>query len=193
MLLRAAGIPRRVGFESSRGAWLFHERVHRPLERHDVERNLALLGPWGGAGDEPPVLHVPVSEAGARAAASLCPPGGAPLIGIAPGSVWRTKRWTEAGFATVLRELVRGGARCVVLGHLQRGGSPTAFDRVLATRLGGKAVELLRRGVFGKMVANHPPDMVPVPLADIVGKTRTVPLDYDLLTTGRAIGISFGE
>jgi 6-phosphofructokinase 1 len=64
---------------------------------------------------------------------------------------------------------------------------------VLATRLGGKAVELLKRGVFGKMVANHPPDIVPVPLADVVGKTRTVPLDYDLLTTARAIGISFGE
>jgi 6-phosphofructokinase 1 len=84
-------------------------------------------------------------------------------------------------------------SRCVVLGHLQRGGSPTAFDRVLATRLGGKAVELLKRGVYGKMVANHPPDIVPVPLADVVGKTRTVPLDYDLLGTARAIGISFGD
>jgi len=84
-------------------------------------------------------------------------------------------------------------SRFVVLGHLQRGGAPTAFDRVLATRLGGKAVELLRRGVYGKMVANHPPDIVPVPIADVVGKTRTVPLDYDLLATARAIGISFGE
>lgn len=83
--------------------------------------------------------------------------------------------------------------RSVVLGHLQRGGTPTAFDRVLATRLGGKAVELIQRGVFGKMVANHPPDIVPVPLADVVGRNRTVPLDYDLLTTARAIGISLGE
>ena len=72
-------------------------------------------------------------------------------------------------------------ARYVVLGHLQRGGAPTAFDRVLATRFGGKAVELLQRGVFGKMVANNPPDIVPIPLADVVGKTKTVPLDYDLL------------
>ncbi|MCC7125107.1 MAG: ATP-dependent 6-phosphofructokinase [Acidobacteria bacterium] len=95
--------------------------------------------------------------------------------------------------ATALEEMTGKDARYVVLGHLQRGGAPTPFDRVLATRLGGKAVELLRRGVFGKMVANHPPDMVPVPLADVVGRTRTVPLDYDLLATARAIGISFGE
>lgn len=95
--------------------------------------------------------------------------------------------------ATALEDMTGKEARYVVLGHLQRGGAPTAFDRVLATRLGGKAVELLRRGVYGKMVANHPPDMVPVPLADVVGRTRTVPLDYDLLTTARAIGISFGE
>jgi phosphofructokinase-like protein len=95
--------------------------------------------------------------------------------------------------ASALERMTGKDARHVVLGHLQRGGAPTAFDRVLATRLGGKAVELLSRGVYGKMVANHPPDMVPVPLADVVGRTRTVPLDYDLLFTARAIGISFGE
>ena len=95
--------------------------------------------------------------------------------------------------ASALERMTGKDARHVVLGHLQRGGAPTAFDRVLATRLGGKAVELLSRGVYGKMVANHPPDMVPVPLADVVGRTRTVPLDYDLLATARAIGISFGE
>ena len=83
--------------------------------------------------------------------------------------------------------------RYVVLGHLQRGGAPTAFDRTLATRFGGKAVELLLDGQFGMMVANHPPDLVPVPLGDVVGKTKTVPLDYDLLRTARALGVSFGD
>jgi ATP-dependent phosphofructokinase / diphosphate-dependent phosphofructokinase len=83
--------------------------------------------------------------------------------------------------------------RSVVLGHLQRGGAPTAFDRVLATRFGGKAVELLSRGVFGRMVANNPPDIVPIPLSDVVGKTKTVPLDYDLLKTARAIGVGLGD
>ena len=83
--------------------------------------------------------------------------------------------------------------RHVVLGHLQRGGVPTAFDRVLATRFGGKAVELLLNGQFGKMVANHPPDIVPVPLGEVVGKQKLVPLNYDLLLTARAMGVSFGD
>jgi 6-phosphofructokinase 1 len=83
--------------------------------------------------------------------------------------------------------------RYVVLGHLQRGGAPTPFDRTLATRFGGKAVELISRGVFGRMTANNPPDIVPIPLADVVGKTKTVPLDYDLLKTAKAIGVAFGD
>jgi 6-phosphofructokinase 1 len=95
--------------------------------------------------------------------------------------------------AEQLEEMTGKEARCVVLGHLQRGGGPTAFDRVLATRFGGAAVELLRRGVFGKMVANNPPDIVPIPLADVVGRTKTVPLDYDLLRTARALGVSLGD
>ena len=83
--------------------------------------------------------------------------------------------------------------RSVVLGHLQRGGAPTSFDRTLATRFGGKAVELLLHGQFGKMVANHPPDLVPVPLADVVGRIKTVPLHSDLVATARALGVSFGD
>jgi 6-phosphofructokinase 1 len=98
-----------------------------------------------------------------------------------------------ARVAGELERLTRRESRYVVLGHLQRGGAPTAFDRTLATRFGGRAVELLQRGAFGKMVANHPPDIVPIPLADVVGKVKTVPLDYDLLATARAIGIAFGD
>ncbi|HVG71382.1 MAG TPA: ATP-dependent 6-phosphofructokinase [Vicinamibacterales bacterium] len=98
-----------------------------------------------------------------------------------------------ARVAKQLEELTGKETRYVILGHLQRGGSPTAFDRTLATRFGGKAVELILKGQFGKMVANHPPDLVPVPLGEVVGKTKTVPLDYDLLTTARAMGVSFGD
>jgi 6-phosphofructokinase 1 len=83
--------------------------------------------------------------------------------------------------------------RSVVLGHLQRGGAPTSFDRVLATRFGAKAVELIRNGVFGVMVAAAPPDIVPRPLDEVVGKTKTVPLDYDLLLAARALGVTFGD
>jgi len=95
--------------------------------------------------------------------------------------------------AAELESMTGKESRSVVLGHLQRGGSPTAFDRVLATRFGGKAVELIRRGVYGRMVANNPPDIVHVPLADVVGRCKTVPLDYDLLDTARALGVSLGD
>ena len=95
--------------------------------------------------------------------------------------------------ASLLGTMTGKETRYVVLGHLQRGGTPTAFDRTLATRFGGKAVELIRKGQFGKMVANHPPDLVPIPLGDVVGKTKTVPLDYDLIETARALGVSFGD
>jgi heptosyltransferase-2 len=127
LVVAAAGIPRRVGFDASRGAWLFHERVHRPRDRHDVERNLALLAPWGGPDGEAPVLHVPVGEGAARRAAVLCPDGTGPLVGIAPGSVWPTKRWTTDGFAAVLRDLQRGGARCLLLGAA---GDVTVADAI---------------------------------------------------------------
>ncbi len=60
-------------------------------------------------------------------------------------------------------------------------------------RFGGAAVELIQRGVFGKMVANNPPDIVPIPLADVVGRTKTVPLDSDLIKTARAIGVALGD
>jgi 6-phosphofructokinase 1 len=83
--------------------------------------------------------------------------------------------------------------RSVVLGHLQRGGAPTSFDRVLATRFGGKAVELVKRGEFGTMAAYAPPDIIARRLSDVVGKTKTVPLDLDLLQTARSIGVAFGD
>jgi ATP-dependent phosphofructokinase / diphosphate-dependent phosphofructokinase len=83
--------------------------------------------------------------------------------------------------------------RSVVLGHLQRGGAPTSFDRVLATRFGGKAVELIKRGEFGTMVASDPPDIVARRLDEVVGKTKTVPMNYDLLLTAKALGVTFGD
>ena len=83
--------------------------------------------------------------------------------------------------------------RVTVLGHLQRGGPPTSADRVLATRFGAKAVELVRNGQFGMVVASRPPDIVPVPFQDVVGRIKLVPLDSDLIVSGRALGVSFGD
>jgi len=95
--------------------------------------------------------------------------------------------------AADIERLTKKETRYVVLGHLQRGGSPTAFDRVLATRFGHKAVELLIEGHFGQMVALQSPYIVAVPLEKIVGRTRNVPPDSDLLATARSVGISLGE
>ena len=97
-----------------------------------------------------------------------------------------------AKVADALGRLTGKETRSVVLGHLQRGGAPTSFDRVLATRFGGKAVELIRKGDFGKMVAYAPPDIVGRPLEDVVGRTKTVPPDSDLLLTAQALGVTFG-
>ncbi|MBI3912358.1 MAG: ATP-dependent 6-phosphofructokinase [Armatimonadetes bacterium] len=83
--------------------------------------------------------------------------------------------------------------RCVVLGHLQRGGPPTTFDRLLATRFGVNAVRLIAEGRFGRMVCHHPPDAVDVPIAQAINRLRTVPPDGDLIRTARALGISFGD
>jgi phosphofructokinase-like protein len=98
-----------------------------------------------------------------------------------------------AAVSSQLGKLTKKETRSVVLGHLQRGGAPTSFDRVLASRFGGKAVQLLIDGDVDKMVAFHPPAIVGVPLESIVGKTKNVPLDSDLLQTARALGVSFGD
>jgi 6-phosphofructokinase 1 len=99
----------------------------------------------------------------------------------------------SARIARELEKLTAKETRYVVLGHLQRGGTPTSFDRVLATRFGGKAIECVLAGEFDRMVALQPPNIVTVPLAEIVGKQRLVPTDYDLVRTARALGISFGD
>jgi len=73
--------------------------------------------------------------------------------------------------------------RAVILGHLQRGGTPTAFDRILATRFGVKAVDCVHDGRFGVMVALQGTKIVPVPLEEAVGKTKT--LDMDMYETAK--------
>ena len=83
--------------------------------------------------------------------------------------------------------------RCTVLGHIQRGGGPTPFDRILATRYGAAAVDLVAAGKLGCMAALRGRVIVPVPLAEVVGRIKRVDPDCDLVRTARAIGISFGD
>lgn len=83
--------------------------------------------------------------------------------------------------------------RTTVLGHIQRGGSPTAFDRVLGTRLGTYAVKAASEGKFGNMVALKTPDVALVPLKDLAGKVRKIPPTSQLIRTAEAIGINMGR
>jgi 6-phosphofructokinase 1 len=83
--------------------------------------------------------------------------------------------------------------RSLVLGHLQRGGSPTTFDRLLGLRFGSAAVRLVAEGRFGMMVALQPPNIVPVPIDEVLSHPKRVPLDSDVIATARDIGISFGD
>lgn len=82
--------------------------------------------------------------------------------------------------------------RETVLGYIQRGGSPTSFDRNLSTRMGGHATELIAQGSFGRMVSLKGNDIVSVPLADVAGKLKLVTEDHDLVVQGRRMGVCFG-
>ncbi|MDF2499966.1 MAG: pfkA2 [Anaerosporomusa subterranea] len=84
-------------------------------------------------------------------------------------------------------------SRCTVLGHVQRGGTPTAFDRVLCTRYGVAAAECLVEGVSGCMVALRQDRIIRLPIVDIAGRSRQIEPDDELVCAGRAIGICFGD
>ena len=91
-----------------------------------------------------------------------------------------------------LEESTGKETRVVVLGHLQRGGRPNAFDRMLATNFGACAVRAFANGERGKMVALQAADVVTVPISEAIANTKTVPPQGQLVNTARNIGISFG-
>jgi ATP-dependent phosphofructokinase / diphosphate-dependent phosphofructokinase len=84
-------------------------------------------------------------------------------------------------------------SRACVLGHLQRGGSPTSFDRALCSIFGATAVELIAAGEFGQMVAFTGPQVGSIKISDAVGKLKIVRPDGNFVRTARALGISFGD
>nr|PZN89410.1 MAG: 6-phosphofructokinase [bacterium] len=95
--------------------------------------------------------------------------------------------------AAQIQERTGHETRSLVLGHLQRGGSPTAYDRLIALRFGAAAVRLVAEHRFGTMVALDPPTVRAVPLEDAVRGLKRVPLDSDIIETARDLGISFGD
>jgi phosphofructokinase-like protein len=83
--------------------------------------------------------------------------------------------------------------RTLVLGHLQRGGSPTTYDRLLALRFGAAAVRAIADRAFGIMVGLNGPDITRIPLENVVGRAKNVPLESDTIRTAREMGISLGD
>ena len=113
------------------------------------------------------------------------------------GQIYQEATGTLGGIgahvATQVAKATGKDARVVVLGHLQRGGVPTPFDRILATRFGAAAVRILAEGRYGEVVVSREAKITTVPMAETAGKTRTVPPDHEMILTARALGIGFGD
>ncbi len=95
--------------------------------------------------------------------------------------------------ARAIQERTGKETRTLVLGHLQRGGSPTTFDRLLGLRFGAAAVRAVAEREFGVMIGYTPPTISRVPLDQVVGRQKNVPVDSDTVMTARELGLSLGD
>lgn len=97
----------------------------------------------------------------------------------------------------LMQELQQAGLekeiRVTILGHVQRGGVPIAFDRILATRFGVKAFEMVMKGEFGRMVSFRFPDIISVPIIAAIKEYNLIDLDADIINSARGVGIEFGD
>ncbi len=117
--------------------------------------------------------------------------GGRAVVGTSPEGYERL-----GGIGAKVGEAIRQtglDVRVTVLGHLQRGGSPTPFDRLLATRFGVAAVNLIAEGQFGRMVSLRAPHIVSVPLEEAIKGRKMVDPDGELVRGAEAMGVSFGR
>jgi 6-phosphofructokinase 1 len=95
--------------------------------------------------------------------------------------------------ANKLQELTGLEARLTILGHLQRGGAPSATDRLLATRLGTTAARLIHEGKYGVMVGVQGEETVAVPIAEVAGNRKVVPQDHPWIESARFVGTNLGD
>ena len=109
-----------------------------------------------------------------------------------PGEAKRVGGIADA-IAREIQAITGKETRSLVLGHLQRGGQPTGYDRLLATRFGGAAVRAVEDREWGRMVALQSPHIVTVPIAQALGEPKRVDPNHDAVQTARATGISFGD
>ena len=128
------------------------------------------------------------------AAEGAFPAGGShSVLGTSlPGQAERVGGVAEK-LAHEIQEQLGKECRSLVLGHLQRGGMPTGYDRLLATRFGGAAVRAIAEEKWGQMVALQSPHIVTIPIEEVLGETKRVDPSHDVVQTARATGISFGD
>jgi 6-phosphofructokinase 1 len=119
--------------------------------------------------------------------------GHASIMGASlPGQAKRVGGIAEV-IAQQISERTGKETRSLVLGHLQRGGMPTGYDRLLATRFGGAAVKAIAEEKWGHMVALQSPHIVAIPIRDVLKEQKKVDPSHDVVETARATGISFGD
>ncbi len=114
------------------------------------------------------------------------------IVAVAEGIEVPTNERPAAYFAREIEEQTGFETRETVLGYIQRGGSPSPYDRNLGTLLGGHAAELIYKKQFGRMVAKLGNSISDVPLSEVGGKLRLVTPDHNLVVQGKRMGISFG-
>ena len=126
-----------------------------------------------------------------RGFANIVVAEGANMIGekheMVPGTIAReiSSRLKEMNFEPDIRE--------TILGHLQRGGTPMAFDRILATELGVKAFEMVKNQKFGNIAIHHHNEVTDIPLSEVINQYNKIDLNHNLIHTAKGIGISFGD
>jgi ATP-dependent phosphofructokinase / diphosphate-dependent phosphofructokinase len=197
------------------------DRLHTTAESHKRVMVLEVMGRYAGwigiyaglAGGADVILipEIPFSYDSICAKVTERERAGKPftIVVVAEGAREVGKDFVTSAGQTQNREAHLGGignqvaeeisrrtgkeARCVVLGHLQRGGRPTNMDRALCTAFGTKAVDLIAANQFGQMVAFNDTQITSVPLIDAVSRLRTVPLDGGFVSTARSLGVSLGD
>jgi len=197
------------------------DRLRTTAESHDRVMVLEVMGRYtgwiavtagiSGGGDVILIPEIPFRYEGVSAKIAEREREGKhfTLVVVAEGAREQGTDYVTAGGTEQNREARLGGIRAVVadqiqkrtgketrvcvLGHLQRGGAPTSFDRLLCTRFGARAVQLIAEEQYGHMVALRPPDTVAVKLTDAIGRLRAVPPNGDIVQTARALGITFGD
>jgi 6-phosphofructokinase 1 len=217
-----SGTQRTFGFDTAVGtATEALDRLHSTAESHDRVMVVELMGRYAGwialnsgiSGSADVILipEVPFDiervcekilrreQAGRRFSIVVVAEGATPMDGSVAlverrgvGTVDRLGG-IASQVARAISERTGKETRTLVLGHLQRGGSPTTYDRLLALRFGAAAVRAIAEGSFGVMVGLNGPTITRVPLADVVGRPKNVPLDSDTVQTARELGISLGD